>query len=360
MATIFKASQAIVENTAQAAANATKAVSEATNAAAKLTESTGEAADAALKATTTGIQVASKVTAASGNTAVAAIDTATTSAQTINSLLVNTNEATSHMFNTINGSLKGLAPAGENVTKLVSETIGNASKLTTAITNILMVPVNRINANFEQTPERMFEESKKAFMANFNKNTKVIIEISNSQLQNLIDMFKKMVDSYKEDNCQRRFFLRNCSSVGDVIIKLNRLNDYIKGEKNKVITFMKNKFREMDMFQRGLSVTSKEDIETKLNQLKEKQTEVINESTTMLQNTIMNINKSVGYIQKQLDEKVNAILDETPPPPQTLPPPPPIETGGRRRRKSIKKAKRSKRSTKRPVKKSKRTRTRKY
>jgi hypothetical protein len=359
-----------IQNTAETAAAVTGAVKDVTNA-------SGQAASAALNATTTGInaantgiQTAANVTAASGETAVAVIDTATTSAQTINSLLSDTKTATSHIYDTLNGSLEGIRPTGKNVTKMASTTIGDAtryaSSLTKAITNALSFPVDKYNKYVEEkndkekSPQYIFNKIKLEFFNEFNKNVDNILEISTKQLNNLIQSFDDLVRLYKKNRCKitesKGWFgnvttNEDCSDVEDIITKLETLKRTITLDKENVIRSMQNKFLEISSIRHAINATTEDEIQIKTNELNQIQTRIINEASEILAKTITKINTYINSIETEIDKTVKGMLGEDKENEVTN-----IMEGGRKRRKS----KRSKRSTKKTTKKSKRTRTRKY
>jgi hypothetical protein len=358
-----------IQNAAEAAAAATGAVKD-------VTKASGQAASAVLNATTTGIdaaktgmQVASDVANASGKTVVTAIDTGTTGVKTLNNLLTNTNQATSHIYDTLNGSLKGIAPAGENVTRMASTTIGDATKyassLTKAITNALSFPLEKYNKHVEKmnekenTPEYIFKNIKLRFFNEFNENVQKILKTSTEQLDNLIQSFDDLVRLYKENSCNisesTNWFGKvtkneDCSNVKDIITKLAFLKNYITRQKENVIKLMQNKFLEISSIRYTINATTQDDITIKMNELNQIQTKIINEASEILEKTIEKINTSVNYIQTQIDETVEHILgtDKESNVQNEV-------KGGRKRRKS-KRSKRSKKSTKKTTKKSKRTR----
>jgi hypothetical protein len=357
-----KALEGILGNTAKATENATRTVSAATSAAADTVENSGRFVN-------TGILTADKLTAASGTTAVAAIDAATTSVDTIKSLLSDTKTATSHIYKTLNGSLEGIAPAGNSVTRMASTTIGDAtryaSSLTKAITNALIFPVDKYNDHVEDmktkqnNPDYIFKNIKVEIFNDFDKNFHKILETSTEQLNNLIKSFDDMVQLYKKNVCKitesKDWFgnvttNEDCSAVENIIKKLTILKQYITHQKENVIKLMKNKFLGIISIQHAINATTQDDIEIKTNELNQIQTKIINEASEILAKTIAKINISINYIQTQIDIMVNDILGRDKKSEVSNE----IE-GGRKRRKS----KRSKRSTKKTTKKSKRTRTRK-
>ena len=349
-----KAALGTAENATKTAEGLVGTVSAATNTSAKLLNTSGD--------------VVNKGISSSGDLAANAIDTGTIGVKTLNNLLTNTNQATSHIYDTLNGSLKGIAPAGENVTSMASSTIGNATKyassLTTAITNALIFPVDKYNKHVEKmnekekSPEYIFKKIKLEFFNEFNENVKKILETSTEQLDNLIQSFDDLVRLYKENSCNitesksKDWFGKvtvtkneDCSNVKDIITKLAFLKNYITRQKENVIKVMQNKFLEISSIRFAINATTQDEIKSKIDELNEKQTKIINEASEILAKTIAKINTSINYIQTQIDKTVEDILG-----------PDNEMEGGRRRRRRQK----SKRSTKRSLKKSKRTRTRKY
>jgi hypothetical protein len=351
-----KAATETAEAATKSARGVARTVAAVTNTSAKLLNTSGDVVN-------TGIS-------SSGDLAANAIDTGTTGVKTLNNLLTNTNKATSHIYDTLNGSLEGIAPAGKNVSSMASTTIGNATKyassLTTAITNALIFPVDKYNKHVENinnkqnSPEYIFNNIKLEFFNEFNKNVHKILETSTEQLNNLIKSFDDMVQLYKKNSCNitesKNWFgnvttNEDCSNVKDIITKLAFLKKYITHQKENVIKLMQNKFLEISSIRHAINATTQDEIKIKTNELNQIQTKIINEASEILAKTIAKINTSINYIQTQIDKTVNDILG----PDKESEVPNEME-GGRKRRKS----KRSKRSTKKTTKKSKRTRTRKH
>jgi hypothetical protein len=247
---------------------------------------------------------------------------------------------------------------------MASSTIGNATKyasnLTTAITNALNFPVDRYNKHVEKmnekekSPEYIFKNIKLEFFNEFNENVKNILKTSTKQLDNLIQSFDDLVRLYKENSCNitesKDWFGKvtkneDCSNVKDIITKLAFLKNYITRQKENVIKVMQNKFLEISSIRFAINATTQDEIKSKIDELNEKQTKIINEASEILAKTIAKINTSINYIQRQIDKTVEDILGPDPDKVNEM-------EGGRRRRR--------RRKSKRSTKKSKRTRRRKY